>query len=235
MKRVISYVDGLNLYHGAKDFVRHSGEPGSWKWLDLNALCSRLCPHDSLIGIKYYTAHLIGPPSDVRRPSRQQTYLRAVSSIPEVSIHLGNFMMQKKRMPLVASLSHLRLRLVKFHGIDLRRHKDGNISVPVWRMEEKGTDVNLGVQLVADAFQGAFDKAVVISNDSDLVEPIRMVVHDLDKEVIVVNPRGHRPPAMALRNVASGVRQLRMSTLLESQMPDEIHDAQGLIRKPQGW
>jgi hypothetical protein len=115
-------------------------------------------------------------------------------------------------MPLVASLSHLRLRLVNLHGIDPRRHKDGNISVPVWRMEEKGTDVNLGVQLVADAFQGTFDK-----------------------EVIVVNPRGHRPPAMALRNVASGVRQLRMSALLESQMPDVIHDEKGLVHKPQGW
>ena len=42
-------------------------------------------------------------------------------------------------------------------------------------MEEKGSDVNLGAHLLNDAWKGLFDAAVVISNDTDLVTPIRMV------------------------------------------------------------
>ena len=235
MKRVATYVDGLNLYHGAKDLVRHGGHTSSWKWLDLDALTRRLSPRDTITSINYFTAHVIGPPSDVFMASRQHAYLRALVTIPHLEIHLGNFLIRKKRMPISASLSRLRQRLIRFHGLDLLRHRDGNVTVPVWRMEEKGTDVNLGVRLVADAFRDSFDKALVISNDSDLVGPICMVTQELGKELIVVNPRGHRSPSVALREAASGIRQLRVAALFESQLPDVVRDDRGDIHKPHGW
>ena len=235
MKRVATYVDGLNLYHGVEDMIRHGGLAASWKWLDLDALIHRLSPRDSVTSIHYFTAHVIGPPSDVFMASRQQTNLRALLTIPHLEIHLGNFLIRKKRMPISASLSRLRQRLIRLHGLDLLRHRDGNVTVPVWRMEEKGTDVNLGVRLVADAFRNAFDKAMVISNDSDLVGPIRMVTQELGKELIVVNPRGHRSPAVALREAASAVRQLRVAAVVESQRPVVLRDERGEIHKPFGW
>ncbi|HEX3443950.1 MAG TPA: hypothetical protein VHS80_04480 [Chthoniobacterales bacterium] len=34
--------------------------------------------------------------------------------------------------------------------------------------EEKGSDVNLGVHLVRDAFKASFDEAAVLTNDTDL-------------------------------------------------------------------
>ena len=42
-------------------------------------------------------------------------------------------------------------------------------------MEEKGSDVNLSAHLLNDVWKGLFDAAAVISNDTDLVTPIRMV------------------------------------------------------------
>ena len=45
--------------------------------------------------------------------------------------------------------------------------------VKVVKNEEKGSDVNLATWLLIDAFDKAFDAAVVITNDSDLAEPIR--------------------------------------------------------------
>ena len=42
-------------------------------------------------------------------------------------------------------------------------------------MEEKGSDVNMAAHLLNDAWQDLFESAVVISNDTDLVVPIRMV------------------------------------------------------------
>ena len=46
--------------------------------------------------------------------------------------------------------------------------------VRVVKTEEKGSDVNLACHLVADAFEKKCDAAFVISNDSDLLEPIRI-------------------------------------------------------------
>ncbi|MGH9629467.1 MAG: NYN domain-containing protein [Bryobacteraceae bacterium] len=40
---------------------------------------------------------------------------------------------------------------------------------------EKMTDVNIAVELLQDAFQGAFDTAILISADSDLIAPIAAV------------------------------------------------------------
>lgn len=55
-------------------------------------------------------------------------------------------------------------------------------------MEEKGSDVNLAVHLLNDAWKGLFDAAAVISNDTDLVTPIRMVTAERGKPVTVVCP-----------------------------------------------
>lgn len=47
--------------------------------------------------------------------------------------------------------------------------------VEVWATEEKGSDVNLAVELVNDAWSGLYDLAVIVSNDSDLLQALRIV------------------------------------------------------------
>ena len=59
-------------------------------------------------------------------------------------------------------------------------------------MEEKGSDVNLASHLLVDGFRDRYDLAVVISNDSDLTEPVRFVREDLNKPVGVLNPHPNR-------------------------------------------
>lgn len=44
----------------------------------------------------------------------------------------------------------------------------------VWKNEEKGSDVNLAIHLLNDAWNNRFDVAVVVSNDSDLAEAMRL-------------------------------------------------------------
>ncbi|MEM1088439.1 MAG: NYN domain-containing protein, partial [Pseudomonadota bacterium] len=60
--------------------------------------------------------------------------------------------------------------------------------VKIKHTEEKGSDVNLGVHLVRDGFTDAFDVAYVLTNDTDLVEPIRIVTEEIGKEVVIVAP-----------------------------------------------
>ena len=99
-------------------------------------------------------------------------------------------------------------------------------------MEEKGSDVNLAAHLLNDAWNGLFDVAAVISNDTDLVTPIRMVTAQQGKSVIVVCP-GRWQAAPKLRAVASGVRHIRRAMLKAAQFPDPIPGT--AISKPASW
>lgn len=57
------------------------------------------------------------------------------------------------------------------------------------RTDEKGTDVNLAAHLLHDGFKNLFDLAVIVSNDSDLREPVRMVKEVLKRPIGILNPQ----------------------------------------------
>lgn len=67
----------------------------------------------------------------------------------------------------------------------------------VFKSEEKGSDVNLASYLLLDAFRSDADTFVVLSNDTDLVEPLRIVKHELGKRTGALYP--HRKSSGALR------------------------------------
>ena len=229
------YIDGFNLYHGLKELAANEPVAVSWKWLDVRELSERIVPRDQVQSVRYFTARVSADGTDPGIQLRQQTYIRALETLPGLTVHYGQFMVQKKRMPLVDPPGRVRRALLRRLGMDLKVHPDGNTSVRVWRTEEKGSDVNLATYLLADAFRGDFDKAVVIANDTDLCEPVRMVVQDLGLPVVVVNPRGHRQPAAALKRVASETRRVRVAAIVAAQLPTSLTDVHGSITKPAGW
>ena len=109
------------------------------------------------------------------------------------------------------------------------------VKVQVFTMEEKGSDVNLAVHLVNDAWAGRFEAAAVLSNDTDLVEPIRIVTNELNKPVMLLcpSPFGASKP---LAQVASSVRHIRPTHLNASLLPDPVIDRRGVpVPKPTGW
>jgi len=106
-------------------------------------------------------------------------------------------------------------------------------SVEIIDMKEKGSDVNLATELLVDGFTGQYGAAAIVSNDSDLVAPIRAVRTKLGKAVGIINP--HQRQSVALRNCASFVKEVRTWALAQSLMPPVLHDANGEIHKPPGW
>lgn len=107
--------------------------------------------------------------------------------------------------------------------------------VAVIKTEEKGSDVNLGTHLLHDGHMKAYDMAVVISNDSDLVEPIRLVRDELRRPVIVVSPRTGKSPTRRLADAASSIKRLRKGVLRDSQFPERMRDSRGAFHKPPLW
>ncbi len=105
--------------------------------------------------------------------------------------------------------------------------------VKVINTEEKGSDVNLATHLLWDGVQDDYDIAVVISNDSDLLEPIKIVRGELNLQVGILNP--HKQPARVLQQEADFLRPIRAGTLSLSQFPSVLKDANGTITKPSSW
>ena len=111
---------------------------------------------------------------------------------------------------------------------------------------EKGSDVNLATYLLLDAFDGRFDVAFVISNDSDLKTPISVVTKRFGYPVGVALPLlnensdgTQRRASRDLVEVASFVRHInksRQSLLKASQFPSNVPTRDGRsVSKPASW
>jgi uncharacterized LabA/DUF88 family protein len=207
--RTSVYFDAFNFYFGAV-----KGTP--YKWLDLGKLCTLLLPKNQITAIKYFTARVRPQPHDPDQPLRQQIYWRALRTIPNLSIYEGHFLIHTVSMPLAAPTSA------------------GPRFVPVVKVEEKGSDVNLATQFLCDAFRDKFDTAVLVTGDSDLIGPLRVVKEEIGKPVGVINPQ--KRPCKPLRDHATFYRQsIRAGVLAASQFPPTLADRNGTITKPAAW
>lgn len=207
-KRAAVYVDGFNLYHSLLK------DNDAFKWLDLKALSAALLKENNRISlIRYFTARVSNTPQDPGLSVRQDVYLRALKAhIPELTIQLGQFKTEKKIKPVVSPPPTF---------------------IEVWHREEKGSDVNLAVHLVNDAWRDQYDVALVISNDSDLAEALHLV-QSLGKPVGVAT-RYDRPTRNLMQN-SDFHRIITKTHLRKSQMPDRILlDGGSAIRRPERW
>ena len=103
--------------------------------------------------------------------------------------------------------------------------------------EEKRTDVNLASYLLMDGYDGDYEQAVMVSNDSDLALPIEIVRDRLSRPVGAVNPNTSRSglTPVELRETATFLRQLRPNALRNSQFADSLMDGTGVFFKPVVW
>lgn len=218
MSRTIVYIDGFNLYYRALRGTRH-------KWLDIAALSATVLPVGcEIAAVNYYTAHVSGR-VDPTAPARQHAYLRAIATLPGVSIHFGNFMVSRKWSGLVQPPT-FKPPYVTAAGTAL------DVAY-VWKTEEKGSDVNLGVHLVRDAFLGRFDEAAVLTNDTDLTEAFRIVTGDTGKQLTLLAPNSR--PSASLVAAASHVRHVQ-PYLGPCQLPAIVTASNGrTISKPSTW
>lgn len=97
----------------------------------------------------------------------------------------------------------------------------------------RGRNVNLATNLLVDAFDNAFECAVIVSNDSDLLAPIRVVRRRFGKPLGILNPQ--KRPCRMLIAEASFYKKIRPAVLAASQFPAQLTDAHGTFSKPASW
>ena len=207
--RTAVYIDGFNLYYGAVRNTPH-------KWLDLRRVAELVAPHGHLIAlIKYFTAHVKPTLRDPGVGQRQKSYLTALQAYrPEIKFIYGRFTIGEATVePFDQTLPP------RVHGR---------------KPSEKGTDVNLAVHLLHDAWLDQYDAALVISNDTDLEEAIRLVRADCGKKVGLVPPISNgRKVSHRLITATDFQRELRTATLAVAQLPNPIPGTN--LHKPATW
>jgi uncharacterized LabA/DUF88 family protein len=176
-------------------------------WLDLGQLVQRLRPNDQIVAVRYFTALVRDDPEAL---DRQRTYLAALSAYrEEAQVVLGRY--QTKRLAC-------------------RQCGASWISY-----EEKETDVNIAVSLVADTAADASDIALIVSADSDLCPAIRTTrsVSSRRRMIAAFPPRRS---LFEIRSLVPGAFTIA-ADLRNSLLPDSVRDrATGLTySRPLKW
>lgn len=141
------------------------------KWLDLRAMADALLRQDeALTAVKYFSAYATWMPPQF---ARHRDYVDALIARGVIA-HMAQF----KEKP----------RKCRSCGARWIAH------------EEKETDVQIAVHMVADALKGVADRLIVVSADTDLTPAIRMIAASAPQcEVFVAAPPGRFGRCRALK------------------------------------
>lgn len=194
--RAHAYIDGFNLYHGALE------KRPACRWLDLRKLCVALLPPTcKLEELHYYTARM----TEAGKAQRQDVYLRALRG------ECAPFFYKKGRFQRKALV--------------LPRVDDGT-DVAVRLLQEKQSDVNLAVQLIADACDRRMEAALVITDDSDQEGALRMAREECGLFLVIASPRGNsglaRVERSSGRKAGSTHRNVEAARRAASSLASEV-------------
>ncbi len=150
-----------------------------------------------LPAVYYFTAYATWRPDAY---ARQRAYIRALDSV-RVTTVLGKF---KEKFRFCYTCG--------------KRWTDH---------EEKETDVNVALYLVREAFRNSYDRALLITGDSDISPAVRMVRAEFPaKQIRIIAPIG-RDYNMDLVNAAGG---MTTATRMKS-----IHLERALLQEQVLW
>jgi uncharacterized LabA/DUF88 family protein len=177
-----------------------------YKWIDITSLAEKfITKKDKIEDIYYFTALAIWSPDKVRR---HKAFIKA-QEIKGVKTIYGEFR---------------------------RRDKECRICKKTYQtFEEKQTDLNIAIQLFKLSIQDKYDKALIISGDSDLIPAIEAVKSTFPhKKIGVIIPIGRS--AEQLKQTCDFYMKMKEKHLKASMLPDVINLGDDKkIERPNLW
>lgn len=172
------------------------------KWVNLWSLSEKLLrPDDSLVAVKYFTAYATWRPDSYRRNQRYVAALEACGVSPVI----GRF----------------KAKTVRCHSCEKSYVTH----------EEKETDVNIGVHMMADLLTGRLDRALIVSADTDLNAAVLLA----RAEAPATQIDQVAPPGRKNRNSAA-LFEITKGKVRASLLPDAITRKDGkVIQRPTNY
>jgi len=171
------------------------------KWLDLRTLCGRLIlpKTEKIVDIYYFSAYAYWLSGP---KSRHEEYVKALAATGITTI-LGHFK---------------------------EKDRDCHNCGATWKAhEEKETDVSIGITLLNDAYKNKYDRALLVTRDSDLMPAVKMVRNEFPaKEIVAVAPpmMGH---SNDLLTVCNSKRKISPRQIWACLLPKQIVRADGTV------
>lgn len=213
MKRVTFYIDGFNFYFGLKRSKKGDPTWSDFYWIDMVKLCqSFLGENQKLERVIYFTASPLNPAKN----SRQSAFLNA------------NRLINGSKFEIV-------------RGKYLDKHivcPYCNADIP--RPEEKKTDVNISVRMIADCVKDLTDTIALVSADSDLLPPIEFIQRCYPDKSIKV----YFPPSNYSTDLKDNLIHHRSKPILminnkhrfeRAKMDDVVSDGNRQYSIPEKW
>lgn len=180
--RIRVYVDALNFYH------RVAKEYGI-KWVDMKGVLMELI-HQAAPGAEIEKLFLFT--SFVKEDSARNRQRLYISALAEkygdcLEVMYGHMIKTRKTGPCADKKM---APMVRAYKMENRMDDRDPPMVTIQTYEEKETDVNLACKMVVDAYTVAdrdFDIACLMSNDGDLVYPLR-VKKELGQRTLLICP-----------------------------------------------
>lgn len=204
--RTYAFIDGFNLYHSLIGSKRGIVGPlAKYRWLNLRRVVTDyLDTGDTLDSIFFFTAYTTW---DGKKIGRHKTYVRALASEGIVTV------------------------LGKFYEVEKQCRQCGH---EYFTFEEKQSDVNLSTYILHHAHIGGYEKAMIVTGDSDICPPIRTVREAFpEKRITVLIPPGRK--AEDLKEVAHSHHSITEDCLKRNQFPGFLSDSKGVFNIPTGW
>jgi uncharacterized LabA/DUF88 family protein len=222
MKKVCVYIDWFNVFHAIKQAFGKK-----YYWLNYKQLARKYLEHgDNLIKVYYFSAFFYSDPKWVER---HKEYVRALQK-KGVKIILGKYQEREskfdKKRNKILSVAYGKQIETKVSNINKLPVPD---MLSYNKFEEKRTDVNMAIQIVIDWLMNKYDKAIIITWDSDIAPAIKAVKKITNKEFVSVIPIGKRGHTIA--NICGNKIIMEEEHLRNSQFPHIMKD----IKIPEWW
>ena len=171
------------------------------KWVDLWALADSLVyPDETLVAVNYFSAYATWRPA---KYARHRKYVEGL-----------------ERHGVKAFMAHFKSK----------QRKCLRCNATWTSHEEKETDVHIALRVLADAVDDVFDRAIIISADSDLVPVLAMLLDRYpEKRILVATPPGRFAIGRDLRQRANFEMEITKGRIAKCLLPGEICVADGEV------
>ncbi|GAA1733082.1 NYN domain-containing protein [Microbacterium paludicola] len=186
----------------------HDAAGNQLLWLDIVKLVKLLRPRSSIVQVKYFTAIVLNEPE---AQARQDRYLEALSSL------------YPGRLTIIKGEFKPKLRRCRACGAEWTTY------------EEKQTDVNIAVHVVADVAARRADSFMLITADTDIIPAVKMA-WGLNAEANIFAQFPPHRGSTALRRMMPSSRKITQARIREALLPAEVITHSGArFRRPEKW
>jgi uncharacterized LabA/DUF88 family protein len=202
--------------------------------LDYMTLAKNLLEHnEKLVQVYYFTAYFT---QDQKGEKKHRQYVTVLSSLG-VRIIFGKFqkvskMYLKKKNKVIHALWE---NLIKIFPTALKK-----LILPTAlcykTREEKRTDVNLATQILIDGVNDLYDKAIIITADSDITPAIEAIKRrNSNKLFTCILPK--KDKGLTLSKVCHKTKDITEDMLINAQLPEIVVSKSGKQQyvRPKEW